>query len=147
VPLVIYVPGVVAHRIPVKRSLVDLVPTLLDVLRLPQPPPGELSGQSTAPAILSPDVKAMEERDVYMDMPAGPQVSQHRAIIHGPTPGLKLMSEGAAWYFLFDLSRDPGELNDIGRDRARLTDMRAAFDQKLATLRPILVDPAPYEAR
>lgn len=147
VPLIIYVPGMTPHRVPVKRSLVDLVPTILDILRLPQPPPGELSGQSTAGAILTTDVKSMEERDVYMDMPAGPQVAQHRAIIHGPTPGLKLMSEGAAWYFLFDLARDPGELNDIGHDRARLAEMRAAFDQKLATLRQIHVDPAPYEAR
>lgn len=147
VPLVVYVPGMPPHRVPVKRSLVDLVPTLLDILRLPQPPAGELSGQSTAAAIASSDRAAMDERDVYMDMPAGPQVPQHRALIHGPTPGLKLMSEGAAWFFLFDLARDPGELNDIGRDRARFQEIRSAFDQKLATLHQIHVDPPAYEAR
>jgi arylsulfatase A-like enzyme len=147
VPLVFYVPGVKPHRVPVKRSLVDLVPTILDVLGLPQPGEGELSGESAAHDIISSDVAAMEERDVYMDMPAGPQVSQHRALIHGDTPGLKLMSEGAAWFFLFDLNNDPGELTDISRDRARLLEMRSAFDDKLATLHTIHVDPAPYQAR
>jgi len=147
VPLIVYVPGMSPHRVPVKRSLVDLVPTLLDILRLPQPPAGELSGSSTAAAIAASDRGSMDERDVYMDMPAGPQVSQHRALIHGPTPGLKLMSEGAAWYFLFDLARDPGELNDISHDRAKFQEIRSAFDQKLATLHPIHVDPPQYEAR
>jgi arylsulfatase A-like enzyme len=148
VPLVVFVPGVKAHRVSVKRSLVDVVPTVLELLALSQPSIGELSGLSTAPAILWPDEpEAMEERDVFMDMPAGPQVSQHRALIHGPTPGLKLMSEGAAWYFLFDLSEDPGELHDLGRDRAKLGPMRAAFDDKLSALHTILVAPAPYQAR
>jgi choline-sulfatase len=142
VPLVVYVPGVKPHRVAQKRSLVDLVPTILDILGVDQPPAGELSGESTAPAIVSPDAEnALEERDVYIDMPAGPQVSQHRAIIHGPTPGFKLMSEGAAWYFLFDLSRDAEELNDIGRDKAKFAELREAFDEKLASLHTIRVDP------
>jgi arylsulfatase A-like enzyme len=138
VPLVIYVPGVAGHRVPVKRSLIDLVPTALDLLGLPQPAAGELSGVSTAPAVMTPDApEAMAERDVFIDMPAGPQVQQHRALIHGTTPGFKLMSEGAAWFFLFDLSRDPGELSDLGRDRAKLAEMRAAFDEKLSTLHQV----------
>lgn len=147
VPLVLYVPGLTPHRVPVKRSLVDLVPTVLDVLGLPPPSAGELSGQSAAHDILSSDASSLEERDVYMDMPAGPQVSQHRAIIHGKTPGMKLMSEGPAWFFLFDLERDPGELTDISHDRAKFAEMRSAFDDKLAALHTIHVDPAPYQAR
>ncbi|MDP9150290.1 MAG: sulfatase-like hydrolase/transferase [Myxococcota bacterium] len=147
VPLVIYVPGVAGHRVKTKRSLVDLVPTLLDILGVSQPPSGELSGESAALAIFSPDSTAPDDRDVYLDMPAGPEVSQHRAIIHGPTPGMKLMHEGGGVYFLFDLAKDPGERNDLTRDRPLFRRMVEAFDEKRATLREIHVDPAPYEAR
>jgi choline-sulfatase len=148
VPLVVYVPGVKPHHVPVKRSLIDLVPTIVDLMGVLPPSPGDLSGQSTARAIVAPhEPDAMDERDVYIDMPAGPQVPQHRALIHGPTPGWKLLSEGAAWYFLFDLSHDPAEANDLSRDKAKFAELRAAFDEKLAALRTIHVDPAPYQAR
>jgi arylsulfatase A-like enzyme len=149
VPLVIYVPGVKPHRVPVKRSLIDLVPTIIDLLGVLQPAPGDVSGASTARAVLAPDEpQAMEERDIFIDMPAGPQVSMHRALIHGPTPGWKLLAEGSAWYLLFDLAHDPAEANDLAlRERAKFTEMRSAFDEKLATLHTIRVDPAPYQAR
>ena len=146
VPLVVYVPGVRPHRVKARRSLVDLVPTLLDLLGVPQPPPGELSGDSTVGAIVSPEAN-VDERDVFMDMPAGPQVSQHRAIIHGTTPGLKLMHEGGPVFLLFDLSRDPGELEDLSRDRAALARMKEVYEDKLSSLHEIHVDPAPYESR
>lgn len=136
VPLVVYVPGVEPHRVHVKRSLVDLVPTLLDLLGLPQPPPGELSGRSTAPDILQSRDADREERDIYLDMPAGPRVSQHRALIHGATPGLKLMHEGGPVYFLFDLAKDPGELHDLAGNRTMFGPVMQAFDAKLASLQP-----------
>ncbi len=146
VPLVVYVPGVKGHRVQAKRSLVDLVPTVLDLVGIPQPPAGELSGESAAVAVLSPD-SVLEDRDIYLDMPAGPEVSQHRALIHGPTPGWKLMHEGGGVYFLFHLAKDPGERTDLSRDRTALRRLMEAFDQKRATLHEIHVDPAPYEAR
>lgn len=148
VPLVVYVPGAKPHRVKQKRSLVDLVPTVLDLMGLPQPPPGELSGESTAGAIVSPDEIAIDERDVFLDMPAGPQVSQHRAIIHGPTPGMKLLAEGGPVNLIFDLSRDEGELDDLSRrNRAELARMMDAFNEKLSSLRIINTRVAPYEAR
>jgi choline-sulfatase len=146
VPLLAYVPGVKPHRIALKRSLIDLVPTVLDVMGIPQPDPRELSGQSNSTIIASPDAE-VEERDVYMDMPAGPQVSQHRAFIHGETPGLKLMAEGGPVYLLFDLARDPGELNDLSRDRPILTLMRSAYEDKLAGIHTLRVNPAGESGR
>jgi arylsulfatase A-like enzyme len=140
VPLVVYVPGAKPHRVMVKRSLIDLVPTALDLMNLPQPPAGELSGQSNALAILSPDDASIEERDVYLDMPAGPQVSQHRAFIHGETPGLKLMQEWTTVYLLYDLARDPGELSDLSRDRATLNEMLGAYEEKLSSLHVVPVN-------
>jgi arylsulfatase A-like enzyme len=148
VPLVVYVPGAKPHRVKQKRSLVDLVPTLLDLMGLPAPPAGELSGESNAAAIVSPDEVTVDERDVYMDMPAGPEVSQHRAIIHGPTPGMKLMSEGGPVFLLYDLSRDEAEVDELSRrERPALARMMSAFGEKLSSLHEIHTDPAPYKAR
>ena len=140
VPLIVYVPGVKAHRVRVKRSLIDVVPTVLDLLGVPQPPPGQLSGESCAQEIVAPDASRAEERDVLMDMPGGPRVPQHRALIHGPTPGQKLLHEGGSLYLVFDLDSDPGELNDLSRSRAALTELFDAYQQKLSTLREVRVD-------
>jgi arylsulfatase A-like enzyme len=140
VPLVVYVPGVKPHRVTVKRSLIDVVPTVLDLLGVPQPPPGELSGVSCAREIVAPNEAPAEERDVFIDMPWGPRVSQHRAIIHGPTPGQKLLHEGGPLYLLFDLEADPGELNDLSRSRAVAAELFGAYQDKLATLREVRID-------
>ena len=148
VPLVMYVPGAKPHRVKVKRSLIDLVPTVLDLMGVAQPPDDELSGDSTAAAVVGGDDVVNDERDIYLDMPWGPNVSQHRAIIHGGAPGMKLMSEGGPVFLLYDLSRDPGEQDNLARkDRNAFATMREVFDDKLSTLHEIHVDPAPYEAR
>jgi choline-sulfatase len=141
VPLVVYVPAVKAHRVQVKRSLIDLAPTLLDLMSVPQPPPGEFSGLSDALEIVSPEDGPPEERDVYMDMPWGPRVSQHRAIVHGATPGLKLLHEGGSVYLLFDLATDPGETNDLTLSRGLMAEMLGAYQEKLATLHEVRVEP------
>jgi arylsulfatase A-like enzyme len=144
VPLVMYVPGAPPRRVKAKRSLVDLVPTVLDLMGLPQPPDGELSGESTALAVVGPPSYVPDERDIFLDMPWGPQVSQHRAIIHGPTPGMKLMSEGGPVFLLYDLEKDPWELDNLSRkDRAAFQMMRGVFEDKLGSLHEIHVDPKP----
>jgi len=61
---------------------------------------------------------------------------------------MKLMSEGGPVFLLYDLSRDPGENDNLARkDRDEFARMRSAFDDKLSQLHEIHVDPAPYEAR
>ena len=40
VPLILSLPGEKARRVPVKRSVIDLVPALLDLMRIPTPAPG-----------------------------------------------------------------------------------------------------------
>jgi arylsulfatase A-like enzyme len=142
VPLVVYVPGVKPHRVPTKRSLIDLTPTLLELLEVPEPAAGELSGQSCAAEILAPDTVPVAERDILMDMPWGPRVSQHRALIHGVTPGTKLMHEGGNLYLVFDLQDDAAELNDLSRSKDVLTEIFGAYQEKLASLREVRVDPS-----
>ena len=143
VPLIVYVPGVKPHRIPVKRSHIDLVPTLLDILRLPQPDAGELSGQSMIGDILDDAPEAdggapeYPERDVYIDMPVGPYTGMRRAIIHGPTPGMKLIHFGGNNYSLFDLAADPGETTDLAGDKDRFAPVFAAFQAMRGSLHEV----------
>jgi hypothetical protein len=52
------------------------------------------------------------------------------------------MAEGGAVYLVFDLVRDPGELNDLSRDRPTLRTMMNAFDEKLSSLHEVRAEPA-----
>ncbi|MGD0675336.1 MAG: sulfatase [Polyangiaceae bacterium] len=139
VPLIIHVPGISAHRVPAKRSVIDLVPTLLDVLRVPRPGSGELSGRSAMADLLAPSGADFDERDVYLDMPEGPYTHMRRGLIHGAGPGLKIIHFGGKHYQLYDLATDPGELDDLSSDKARLVPMMGLLDAKRATLREIYV--------
>lgn len=139
IPLLVYVPGLQPHHVPVKRSVIDLVPTLVDMLRLPAPEPGELSGQTLMADLTARPGDPYEERDVYLDMPDGPYTHMRRGIIHGPTPGMKLIHFGGRQYQLYDLASDPGERDDLAGDPAKLGPMVAALQAKRATLREIEV--------
>jgi choline-sulfatase len=140
IPLLIYVPGAPAHHVVVKRSQVDLVPTLLDLLRIPTPAAGELSGQSMVDDLFAKSGDALPERDVYIDMPVGPYTGMRHALIHGETPGMKLSHIQGSQYQLFDLAADPGELDDLSSDKAKLAPLVAAFLAKRATLHELAAD-------
>ena len=141
IPLVMRVPGVAPHRVPLKRSAVDIVPTVLDAMRVPAPAPGELSGKSLAVDLAgkTSDASAYEERDVYLDMPDGPYTHLRRGILHGPTPGMKLIHFGGRQYQLYDLTTDPAEREDLSGDPAKLQPMLEALQAKRAELHEINV--------
>jgi arylsulfatase A-like enzyme len=139
IPLVIYVPGLRPHHVPVKRSVIDLVPTLVDLLRLPAPEAGELSGQTLLPDLSARAGDTFAERDVYLDMPDGPYTHMRRGIIHGVTPGMKLIHFGGRQYQLYDLLTDPGERDDLSSDPSKLGPMIEALQAKRATLHEIEV--------
>lgn len=143
VPLVIKVPGLPPHRVPVKRGHVDLVPTVLDALGLPAPAAGELSGQSMLPDLTN--QAGFAERDVYVDMPIGPYNELRRALLHGPTPSQKLIHFGGKQYRLFDLAADAAEAHDLAKDPAALAPMVEALDQLRATLVEVDVPPVKHD--
>jgi hypothetical protein len=124
------------------------VPTFLDILHAPQPAEGELSGQSMIGCVMDADEGAgnCEEKDVLIDMPDGPNTKFRRALIHGPTPGTKLIHFGGSRYELYDLAKDPSEAVDLSSDPAHLAEMKALFSAKKAELREIYVkaDDPPY---
>lgn len=139
VPLLFRVPGLTPHRVTAKRSAVDIVPTVLDLMRVPPPPPGELSGQSLMADLVAKPGESPVERDVYLDMPDGPYTHMRRGLIHGPTPGMKLIHLGGRQYQLYDLATDPDEREDLASDPAKLQPMLDAFAAKRATLHEINV--------
>ncbi len=144
VPLVVYVPGEKPRRVPLKRSHIDVAPTILDLMGLDPSPEGEgheLRGTSLLDDVLLPEGEEHEERDVYIDMPAGPFNTVRRALITGPTPGMKLIHQGAAMYSLFDLAKDPGELTDLAADREKLRAAIAKLQAVRARLKEIEVRP------
>jgi choline-sulfatase len=141
VPLLIYVPGLEPHHVPVKRGHIDVVPTLLEVMGMEAPGEGELSGESLVPDMVAKSEKDLPERDVYLDMPIGPYTGMRRGIIHGPTPGMKLIHSGGNVYNLFDLAADPGEKEDLASDKERFRPVYEAFQAKRARIKEIEVKP------
>lgn len=140
VPLLVFVPGLTAHHVDVKRSQVDLVPTLLDVMGVAQPPAGELSGQSMVDDLTGEG--PFTERDVYIDMPVGPYTLMRKALITGPTPGMKLIYAGGKNYQLYDLATDPEELHDLSQDEGAMKRPLEAFQSQRSRVKEIEVPPA-----
>ena len=138
IPLLVRAPGLTPHHVPVKRSVIDLVPTVLELMGISQPGQGELSGQSLADDLDRRDPN-YEERDVYVDMPDGPYTHMRRAIIHGTTPGMKLIHFGADQYQLYDLERDPAESEDLAGNSALLGPMLQALQAKRSGLKETTV--------
>jgi choline-sulfatase len=141
VPLLVHVPGIAPASVSQRRSLIDLVPTILELEGVPLPsasggasPNDFLSGVSLLPDLLPEPGKALAERDILIDMPAGPYNESRRALIHGD---LKLIIARDAHQELFDLAKDPGESNDLWRsDKGRIAQ---AYAQAKARLREIKV--------
>ena len=141
VPLVVYIPGQKPRRVSVKRSHIDVAPTLLEILGGPPAEEGELRGTSLLQDVYLPDGAEHEERDVFVDMPAGPYNGIRRAVITGPTPGMKLINQGGAAYQLFDLANDPKEARDLSSDKEKLAPVLERMQAARARLKEVDVKP------
>jgi len=144
VPFLFAIPGVAPHRVTVRRSAIDLVPTLLDLMggkiegTEPESPFDFVSGRSLADDIAMPAGYQPVDRDILVDMPAGPNNDERRAFIH---EGRKLYISNAVRYQLFDLESDPGEKNDLSGDKDLLADMKARYQTFRSGMREVLVRP------
>jgi choline-sulfatase len=143
VPLLVYVPGAEPRRVPQRRSHIDIAPTILELMGVPLPDDDSLRGHSLLADVYRPKDSEHEERDVYIDMPAGPYNGVKRAIITGPTPGMKLIHSGAYNYQLFDLSVDPDEKKDLSNDKEKLQAAIKAMNNVRGRLKEIEVKPNP----
>jgi choline-sulfatase len=133
VPLLVLVPGEQPRRIQAKRSHIDLVPTVLDLMGLPADP--ELHGTSLLRDLEKPNGD-VPERDIYIDMPDGPYNEMRRAVLTGPSPGLKLIDFGSNRYELYDLRFDPNETKNLaGSDKTQLRAAQEAMSKMRASLK------------
>lgn len=143
VPLVVFVPGEKPRRVSTKRSHIDLAPTILELLGGTVPDDGEMRGQSLLADVHLPEGQEHEERDVFVDMPAGPYNGMRRALITGPTPGMKLIHQGGSNYMLFDLKEDPAEKRDLSSDKEKLKPVLERMGVMRAKLQEVEVRPDP----
>jgi arylsulfatase A-like enzyme len=138
VPLIISLPDdTTARRIPVKRSHIDVVPTILDLLGI-DPPPRTFHGKSLLADMRVP-LASLEERDVLVDMPKGPYNEARRAIVTGPSPGMKAIHFGGKSYDVYDLGADPNETHELPRSDPRTTSAIDALDKMVTTLAEVEV--------
>ena len=141
VPWIFHVPGVDPRRHKVRRSAVDLVPTILDLFGLPIPRGGDddfVSGQSLLADIFMPKGYEPGDRIVFCDMSAGPHNAERQAFIEG---GKKLVAADGRPLSLYDLEQDPAEKKDLLDDKAisgPIVERFKAFRRnlKVVTVRP-----------
>jgi arylsulfatase A-like enzyme len=139
VPLIVYVPQGKPRRVDVRRSIIDLVPTILDLMGAPAAS-GEgmdfVSGQSMARELLEPDEIAPELRHIFVDMSAGPNNAERQAYISG---NLKLIASNGRPLGLYDLASDPGEGHDLLEQEGLRSKVLAEFKALRRTLRVVRI--------
>lgn len=142
VPWLIYVPGIEPHAVKVRRSHIDLVPTLLDVFDVKKPS-GEgddfISGDSMLSDIMLPPGHEPASKIVFVDMTAGPHNAERQAFIEND---LKLIASAGRPIGLYDSSADPAEKNDIlDEDADRKEKVVARYKAFRRKLREVKVRP------
>jgi arylsulfatase A-like enzyme len=139
VPLIFYVPGSAHHSISVRRSLIDLVPTILDLMGVAAPT-GEgtdfVSGHSLAPEIVTAEADAPKARPIFVDMSAGPNNAERQAYIEND---LKLILSNGRPLGLYDLATDPGEKHDLLDQPDKREQILASYKQFRRSLRVVRI--------
>lgn len=141
VPFVIHVPGAEPRRIKERRGIIDVVPTILDLYRLPAPS-GEgtdfISGTSLLFDVMNPPGHEVKSRIVFVDMSAGPNNGERQAFIEND---LKLMASAGRPTALYDLANDPGEKKDLLDDKAKSDPVVERYRAFRRELREVVVKP------
>jgi arylsulfatase A-like enzyme len=137
VPLIVYVPGVTPKRVALKRSHIDLAPTIVELTGAPLPSDRSLRGTSLVSDVVADPRTPLPERDVYIDMPEGPFNEMRRALITRGSPGAKLIDLGGQHYELYDLARDPEERHDLAGDKALVSPYVEGMQRLRAQLQEI----------
>ncbi|HLV21009.1 MAG TPA: sulfatase [Polyangiaceae bacterium] len=129
VPLLICVPGAKPQRIDVRRSHIDLAPTILDLMGVAAKPP--LRGQSLLPEVFG-QVEP-KPRAIVVDLPRADLMDRRRAVI---ADGWKLVAFGDDTRFqLFHIERDPWEEQELSeKEPEQLARMRDVYQQESAKI-------------
>lgn len=135
VPLIVCGPGIKTQRITERRSHIDIVPTLLDLMG--QKVPDDLLGKSLVPELTGAEAPKNRE-PIYLELTEDSHNPPRRAIIRGD---YKLIWSGPSDKFqLYNLKQDPGEEKDLAKTEPdQLKDMVAGYHgfwDKLPMLEP-----------
>ncbi len=139
VPWIVHVPGLAPRTIPERRSLIDLVPTILDFYRLPSALE-DLSGQSVLLDILGPPGHTPKPKIVFIDMSEGPHNAERQAFIEND---MKLIASSARPLGLYDLKSDPGEEQNLLKDKSVSDGVVERFKAFRRELKWVRVQPTP----
>ncbi|MFU8803176.1 MAG: sulfatase [Bradymonadaceae bacterium] len=125
IPLVIRVPGWFSRRVEGPVSLIDVAPTLLDLLGVAIPT--EFEGLSQADVMLGRRAPAL--RPVFSELlPYTSWKEHHRAVIHGEEKYIVNFTLGIEEFY--DLASDPGEQNNlISSEPERAKNLRKMLDE------------------
>ncbi|MBK8214759.1 MAG: sulfatase [Myxococcales bacterium] len=132
VPLIVCIPGTPPRRISTPRSLIDLGPTILDLLGLP--PRDDYRGKSLVPEVLGAE---LEPRDVIVDMPANDLSFERKSLIDGRWKATYVGESGRT--LVYDLENDPKELHPLrsGPDHARMASRLAEVRARIEPSPPL----------
>jgi arylsulfatase A-like enzyme len=139
VPLIVHVPGIAPKRETARRSLIDLAPTILDLLGVQHPAAGAadaMSGYSLLPDLVRPAGQPSPSRPIFADLCAGPFNDERQALIEDD---IKIITAMGRPVGIYDLAVDPGEKENLIKDAARLAEMKAklaAFRSRLRGVKP-----------
>ena len=139
VPLIVYVPGLTPRIVDVRRSLIDLVPTVLELMQVQVPDGHEgdfLSGQSFVPDLVGVPNESGKQRPVFVDMSAGPNNAERQAFIQGD---FKLILSNGRPLGLYNLAVDADEKHDLLDDVPLRTRLVSEFKTYRRGLRIVKV--------
>jgi len=131
------VPGLAPKHVDVKRSHIDLAPTVLELMGIS---PEGMEGKSLVPELYG--RVEPEARDIIIDLPRTSTNDRRRAIIHDH---YKLIAYGDdVNYQVYDIETDPEESRSLQKtDRAKFDEMVALYKQKQKEIN----DVHPYACR
>jgi arylsulfatase A-like enzyme/HEAT repeat protein len=119
IPLVISVPGVTPHVVEGQVQLIDVTPTLLNLLDIPVP--ARMRGTDLGPWLATPPAPAARLP------PAFAEVDDKRMMVIGADKLLCDLRWGAC--ASYDLAADPGERKNLAEERpARAAELRGLLD-------------------
>jgi arylsulfatase A-like enzyme len=135
VPLLVKAPGAAPKRIDLRRSHIDLAPTIMELLG--QPPLDSFMGKTLVPEIYGAEEPQMRE-PILCEMTEDSHNPPRRAIISGDYKLIVQMDAGK--HLLFDIAKDPGEEHDLAQEQPdKLKEMKALLQrtyEKLPVVEP-----------